>query len=320
MSRPRVRCINGKELLEMKQKLLMKAALAMGLLTPVAVSVPAFAADEPDPTRNVSGTVGVTFTTDYISRGLVLENQGVIAQPYGELGFKLLENKEGLQKVTLYGGIWNSLHSEHTDVEGDRPGESSTTDIWYEFDWYVGVSLDFADKFNLKISYWEFISPADAFGTSHNLEFRLSYNDAGMWGGDFALNPYGVVFFELDGKAGNGIDEGIYVELGIAPGLPPIGDVKIAFPIAVGLGFSDFYGNVESDGSVDDEVFGYVTAGVVASMPIKFMSDAGFGNWTWSVGGNVYYFGEALEDFNEGNVKGDSELEWVAFTGVSIGF
>lgn len=305
----------------MKQKLLMKALLAAGLFAPALMPVSAFAADEPDPTRNISGVAGVTFTTDYISRGLVLENQGIIAQPYGELAFTLLENEEGLQKVTLYGGIWNSLHSEHTDVEGDS-GAPSNVDIWYEFDWYVGVAFDFADKWNLKVSYWEFISPSDAFGSSKNVEFRLTFNDAGMWGegGDFSLTPYGVVFIETDGKAGNGAEEGVYVELGVAPSLPPIGDVKIAFPIAIGLGFSDFYGNVESDGSVDDETFGYVTAGVVASMPIKFLSDAGFGNWTWSVGGNVYYFGEALEDFNEGNVKGDSELEWVAFTGFSVGF
>ena len=100
---------------------LRKIALAVAAtLLPAAASYGAEPA--PSPTRNLSGLVGVDFKTDYISRGLVLENQGFIAQPYGELAFKLMESKEGLQKLSLYGGIWNSLHSEHTDEEGDRPG------------------------------------------------------------------------------------------------------------------------------------------------------------------------------------------------------
>ena len=298
------------------------AMFATGLLAPAT----ARAADAPDPAENVSGVVGVTFTTDYISRGLVLENEGLIAQPYGELAFKLFEGEGTVKKASFYGGVWSSLHSEHTDAEGDRPGEDSTTDIWYEFDWYLGMSFDLLDNWNFKVSYWEFISPNDGFGSSHNLEFALGFNDAGLWGDnkDFSLSPYVKVFIELEGKAGNGSDEGVYVEVGISPGLPAFGGpdypIKVNFPMAVGLGFSDFYGDVDSDGSVDNETFGYATIGVVASVPLKFMSDAGFGAWTFSVGGNYYFLGEALEDFNVPNVKGDSESEWVAFTALSVGF
>jgi hypothetical protein len=295
-------------------------ALAVATTLAAAAGASYGAEPAPSPTRNLSGLVGVDFKTDYISRGLVLENQGFIAQPYGELAFKLMENKEGLQKVSLYGGIWNSLHSEHTDEEGDRPGEDSSTDAWYEFDWYVGLSVNFADKWTAQLSYWEFISPNDGFGTSHNVELRLKYNDTGMFAKDFALNPYGVIFVELDGKAGTGTDEGVYFELGIAPALPAFGGpdypITVAFPIAVGLGASNFYG--EEDDRSDNEFFGYVSVSAVASMPLKFMADAGFGNWSWNIGGSVYFFGDGLASFNEGNVKGDDELEWVAFTGVSF--
>ena len=48
------------------------------------------------------------------------------------------------------------------------------------------VAFDFADKWNLKLSYWEFISPNQGFGTSKNAQAKLSYNDTGLWnnGGD----------------------------------------------------------------------------------------------------------------------------------------
>src|SRR5215203_4203164 len=124
---------------------------------------PGAGAEEPKPANglDVHGLVGADFPTHYISRGLVLEDQGFIAQPYAELDFTLFEDKEAtFTKGTFFFGIWNSLHSQHTDAgltsadpdTGVRPGV--TTDAWYEFDWYLGAAFDFGD-FNLNLSYWE---------------------------------------------------------------------------------------------------------------------------------------------------------------------
>jgi hypothetical protein len=285
---------------------------------------PGAVAEEPKPTNalDVHGLVGFDVPTHYISRGLVLEDQGLIVQPYFELGFTLFQDEDaGLSKATAFGGIWNSLHSQHTDAglatadasTGDRP--PVRTDLWYEFDWYVGLSFDFAKSWNLNLSYWEFLSPNQGFGTSKNWQAKLSFNDAEAWGKDgFALKPYGIVFLETDGKAGSGADEGIYVELGIEPTVYTLGSdtdypLALSVPAKVGLGFSDFY--------EDDEALGYVAVGLKGSMPLAFMP-ARYGAWSLSGGVYYYYYGDGVDDFNEGTGDGDDDI--VASLGVSMTF
>ncbi|HYO08870.1 MAG TPA: hypothetical protein VER17_07835 [Tepidisphaeraceae bacterium] len=279
---------------------------------------PGTGADTPAPSNNlkVHGLVGVDFPTHYISRGLVLEDQGFIAQPYAELDFTLYEGEGALSKVVGFVGIWNSLHSQHTDagLASGTPGVS-TTDIWYEFDWYVGFSIDLAKNFNLNLSYWEFVSPNDGFGTSKNYQAKVSFNDTDLWGGGgFALKPYGLVFIETDGKAGSGSDEGIYVELGVEPTIYTFGKegtypLALSVPARVGLGFSDFY--------EDDEVFGFATVGLKASVPLAFIP-SDYGSWSAYASVMYYFYGEGVDDFNEGT--GDGEDDIVAAFGVSMTF
>ncbi len=286
----------------------LPSADALSLSPGAGGSTPKMLADAAAP-RRISADAGVTFTTDYISRGIQLENQGLIAQPYGNIYFTAFEGSGTMSKLTLFGGVWSSLHSEHT---GASP--TSFVESWFEFDWDVGFAIDIG-KFNLNVMYIEFLSPNDAFGTARNLQLKLSYNDSDS---KFPISPYAIVFFELDGKAGTGRDEGIYVELGIAPGIP-LGSganaAKLTFPIYVGLGFSDFYGNADGD----DETFGYAAAGVVYSTPIPFLSDAGYGAWTFSVGGYFYYFGEGTQDANEA-IGTDTEYDFVGSMSIGVAF
>jgi hypothetical protein len=272
-------------------------------------------APKPENTLNVHGLVGTDFTTHYISRGLVLEDQGFITQPYAELGFTVYdEPTESLTKATLYGGIWNSIHCNDTDA-GLASGGDPVTPSWYEFDAYVGLSLDFLETWNLNTSYWEFMSPNDGFLTSHNLQFKLSYNDAGRWGeSDFALKPYGIVFFELNGKAGSGSDEGVYVELGVEPTIYTFnGDssypLSISVPLKVGLGFADFY--------EDDDVYGFTTIGLKLGFPLAFIPESA-GAWSGYAGVYYYNYGDGVDDFNEGTGDGDDDI--VAAGGVSFTF
>jgi hypothetical protein len=113
------------------------------------------------PARKISADAGVTFTTDYISRGIQLENQGLIARPYGNLYFTAYEGSGTMGKLTLFGGVWSSLHSEHT---GATPG--SFVESWYEFDWDVGFAVDLG-KFNVNVMYIE-------FGILHSLSGTMS--------------------------------------------------------------------------------------------------------------------------------------------------
>ena len=71
---------------------------------------------------------------------------------------------------------------------------------------------------------------------------------------------------ELSGQADGGLGEGVYVELGVEPGLHLEGTpVSLSFPLTVGLSLSDYY--EEAPGN--DDVFGYVDLGLVASVPLR---------------------------------------------------
>jgi hypothetical protein len=291
----------------------------------------------PANTLNVHGFFQATYTTDYITRGVLLENQGAIVQPTAELDFTLYENKDApsFGKVVGIIGAWSSLHSKH-EFAGSVGGQDPTTlGAWYEFDWYAGIGIDITPELNLNLIYQEFLSPSDAFGTCKNAQAKVTYNDgkwwekAGPWNG-FALKPYGLVFYEIDGKAGTGSDEGVYVEAGIAPSITFNLDSKkdyplqISFPGYVGLGFGNFYGSgTNADGSfagTNDETFGFVAGGVAISLPLKFMEKAGYGTWTYSASGTYYLFGDGVKGFNKANAGGGGDSEYVFATGINISF
>ena len=94
----------------------------------------------------ITGDIGFNVVNQYISRGLIFENQGFIIQPYADLYFKIYEGDGFLTKAQINLGIWNSFHSEKTDA-GLVSGGSSTTRSWYEFDFTAGVSFTFAKNF-----------------------------------------------------------------------------------------------------------------------------------------------------------------------------
>ncbi len=257
----------------------------------------------------ITGDLGVNVVSQYISRGLIFENQGAIIQPYADLYFKLYEGEGFLNKISLNLGIWNSFHENKTDA-GLVSGGSSSTRSWYEFDFTAGLSFTFAKNFVLTPSYFTFLSPNDGFATFQGLNIKLAYDDSDLFGG-FALHPYVQVLFELENKAGNGPDEGIYYEVGIAPSVP-LGPVTLAFPIYAGFGSNEFY--------ADDEAYGFFSAGMTVSYALTFMPE-GYGTWTLTAGGAYYHLGSALESFNPGvRDTEDGEHEFVWSGGLSVAF
>src|SRR6188508_1851712 len=75
----------------------------------------------------ISGDLGINVVSQYVSRGLILENQGAIIQPYADLYFKIYEGEGFLNKVQLNLGIWNSFHDQKTDAGVASGSGSSTT-------------------------------------------------------------------------------------------------------------------------------------------------------------------------------------------------
>lgn len=276
----------------------------------------------------ITGDIGVNIVSQYISRGVIFENQGGIIQPFADLYFKLYESEGFLNSVSLNLGIWNSFHSRKTDAGaytgfpgGTSTQNNSSTRGWYEFDFTAGVSFTFAKNFTFTPSYYTFLSPNDGFSTFQGLNVALGYDTTDLLG--FNLAPKVQVLFELENKAGTGGDEGVYYEVSIAPSIP-VGPATLTFPIAAGFGSHDFYGSLnESDGTIRDEAFGFFTGGVVASYTLAFIPEC-YGTWTVNAGYAYYLLGDGTDDFNTakrgGAVRDTNDDEHVFSGGLMVAF
>ncbi len=256
----------------------------------------------------ITGDLGVNVVSQYVSRGLIFENQGAIIQPYADLYFKLYSGEGFLNDISLNLGIWNSFQSEHTDA-GAVSGGSPSTPGWYEFDFTAGVAFTFAKNFTFTPSYYTFLSPNDGFSTFQGLNLALGYDDSDLLGA-FALHPKVQVLFELENKAGNGSSEGVYYELGLSPGFA-VGPVAVTIPLTVGFGSSDFYAS--------NRGFGFFSGGVNLGYAITSIPEC-YGTWTVSAGATYYYLGSALSSFNVPSVRSSGNDEFVFSGGLSVAF
>src|SRR5688572_12895464 len=280
-------------------------ALAFGLALLPASAVlaqdDAAAADANDPnTGAMRVTGGVDLTTAYFFRGYLQEDQGLIIQPYANLYFDVAEGWTG------YIGTWNSVHSEQT---GADPGANGT---WYESDVYAGVDWTINEDFTLGAIYTNYTYPGGAFDSVEELGFKLAWDDTGKTGMNIALKPYAAIYFETDDDNGS---EDTYLELGIAPTVYTFNEdsdapIALAVPVTLGMSLDDYY----FDDTGDDELLGYASVGVAASMPLN-MPDR-FGDWT--LNGSVtllHMFADGLELVNNGD---DTEI--FAKIGVSFAY
>jgi hypothetical protein len=238
----------------------------------------------------ITGDLGVNFVSEYISRGAMQENQGVIAQPYADLYFALYEGDGFVNKVTLNLGLWSSLHSKHTGEGAVSDTTKSSTPAWYEFDYTPGVSVTFAKNYTFTASYFEFDSPNDAFNASRNINLNLAYSDTDLLGA-FALHPHVAYLREINGIAATGPvgGRGSYYEVGVAPGLPAFGPVTITFPVTGGFGSNDFY--------AENKTFGYISGGVNASVALSCIPTQ-YGTWAFNAGATYYYLADQNADYS----------------------
>ena len=231
--------------------------------------------------------------SQYVFHGITLENQGAILQPYANIYFNLYEGAGFLNNVSLNLGVWNSFHSNHT--------VASSTRNWFEFDFLAGLSFTFGKYFTLSPGYVAYTSPGDYFSTAHVAQLKLSVDDSDFLGA-WALNPYVMVEAELDGKAGNGTDEGFYYEVGIAPGCKA-GPVAISLPIKAGFGSNDYY--------AENAGYGFFSAGVALGYDLAFVPEC-YGTWTVSASATYFNYGDV--NARATSVKND-EVNAVVFGG-----
>lgn len=153
-------------------------------------------------------------------------------------------------KLDGFIGTWNSFGPNG----GTQTG--GLIEDWYESDLYGGFTLT-RGKLSLTTAYTFLISPSDAFQTVQELGFTLAFDDS-EWMKEWALKPYATLAIETgsNGSDGPDLSNGVYLELGIAPGFSfDMGKtpVTLTFPASVGLSLSDYY----QDASGSDDTFGF---------------------------------------------------------------
>jgi hypothetical protein len=277
------------------------------LLTSVLLSSLAFA-QEQAPEKVVSGAFGIDFASGYFFRGIQQENQGIIAQPWIELGYSLYEGGESLRSLGLTFGLWNSLHDGPTGTGGN-------TGMWYESDFYVTLSGLVGERLSLGTTFTAYHSPNNRFGTVEELAFSAKYDDRGQLLESFesGLQPSLVIAVELDGQADAGTHVGIYAQLGVEPtfSLGQMGslDLTLALPVTLGISLRDYY---ELAG--DDDLFGFFDVGAVVSSPLTFLPSR-MGPWNAELGLHWLLLGDNTETINDGDTT-----ELIASFGLSTKF
>ena len=271
-------------------------ALVSGLLTSSAMAQ--------SNSGQVSFSTGANFSQAYFFRGIVQERSGLVAQPYIDMTFNLFEGTEGLKSVTFTIGQWNSLHTGPSGSDGP----AANVGAWYESDFYTGFGFGI-DNWEFGVTYTAYLSPNDSFGTVKEVALSLAVDDSALLG-TFTLSPHVLMAIELSGQADGGTGEGVYLELGVEPGLSLEGTpVSLSFPVILGLSLADYY-----EGTLgNDDVFGYVDLGLVASAPL--LVPESYGAWEVSGGIHLLSLGDTLTSFNRGD-----GVQAVGTFGFSIGY
>ncbi len=227
-------------------------------------------APEP-PAKKVKVLVGGDVPTTYFFRGYRQEYDPAFTfQPYVDVGVTG-------DQASFNVGLFNSFHTGSNKDAGYG---------YYETDFYAAATVH-----NIKATYTAYTYPKIDDSTIHELMFSTSFSNV--------LAPSVAVAFEL--AKPEGLDKGIYLELGIAPAVP-LGDkapVSITIPVKVGLSLKDYYG---------DDTFGYFSGGVTIGKSINDMFEV-------HGGVTVYGFGNSLKAVNN-----DKAGEAVGNVGFSVSF
>ena len=190
--------------------------------------------------KPVTFTTGIDFTSAYFFRGIRQHSGGTIAQPYVDVGVSVGKG------VTLNVGNWDSIHS------------SASGGNWYESDYYGAVTFT-AGKLSPGLLYTSYTSPADSFSTVHELAGVVAVDDSAS---AFPLSPKVVLAFELsDAQADGGGEKGVYLELGVKPGVKLAPKVSLLIPVKAGLSLKDYY-----EGPLGSDTFGFFSGGLQLSV------------------------------------------------------
>ncbi|MCC7146477.1 MAG: hypothetical protein IT443_08525 [Phycisphaeraceae bacterium] len=247
-------------------------------------------------TGAVSVDISLDVVTQYLDKGMVVQDEGLILQPDVSLTFALYESDQFVRTVDWFVGTWNSFHSDQSDYV------ATTSEAWFEADLYTGVAVGLPANFTTTITYNVATYPNGWADTVQELELALAYDDTELWGdsGLPALNPYVLTLFELRDENDN---EDGYAEVGIEPAITILESesypLTLSLPVAAGFGMYDYYGK-----GFD---WGFTSVGAKVGVPLAFIPPE-FGSWEASVGAHLVMASDAAQALAATGSQDDMEL------------
>lgn len=199
-------------------------------------------------------SLSLDMASTYYYRGILQEDSGLIFQPAASASL-YFSGADWLSSLSF--GVWNSFHSERTGFTG-----SPSLETWYEMDAWATLSLSPSERWKFDTTFTHYRSPNHGFRTVDEFAFDVYFDDSDLWVWDaFALKPYVSLAVEIDGTA-FGSDEGTYLEIGMAPGIPVSEDSLVSFTLPSRLGFGlDRYYESAAHG---DQAFGFASVALAA--------------------------------------------------------
>ena len=233
----------------------------------------------------ISGVVGADYTTHFVSWGYDVWGAGndfgedATFNPYAEIAIDF-------DMFTFVAGTWWDVNSNAASAIGGN---------LQEVDVYFGVYIP-VGQFTFGIVYQDWMYAGQ---TEKVFDFSVAFDDSELLGA-FAMAPKFTAHKlssggELAGVSGSDKDSGWAFNLSLTPGFTLMEsesfDVAISFPINIGFGDGDFY---------EDSGFAYVSVGVAASIPLKFIP-AKYGAWTVGASLVFYHTDDATIPINPDN-------------------
>ncbi|RBP48184.1 hypothetical protein DES53_101984 [Roseimicrobium gellanilyticum] len=229
---------------------------------------------EPEAASIVHGEVGIAVANQYITRGFVVQDDGTSFQPHLDLSVTFFDGDGFFNSASAFIGLWSAIGSTPYESVG-RDGSRHT-----EFDYGLGVSISFAERWMISSYYNRWTSPAGAYNDGHWINATLEFDDHGLFPATFSLEP----FLQIAHEFGSDLAPGLSFEPGIRPNVTffPESDSPVNAGLLVMAGLGRGYFGVD---------YGYFAIGPQMSVPLGFI-DPSAGSWTVYAECLYYDFGK----------------------------
>lgn len=257
---------------------LARPALLAAIATDLRAGTPT--ADPTEAASIFSGEFGITVANQYITRGFIVQDEGVSFQPYLNLNADLYHGDGFINSASMFLGLWSVISS--TPLHG--PGDEGNP--FTEFDYGLGFSVTFADRWSFTPYYNRWTSPAGAYDDGHWISAAIEFDDHGLIADDFSLHPFLEVLWDpaIEGASGLCFEPGIRPNITLFPDSKA--PVNVALLVMAGLG-SGYFG----------ETYGYFATGPRVTLPLGFI-DSSFEKWSISAEYLYYDFGGMTAAYN----------------------